>query len=81
LLVAEVVVVLLGVEMTRVVMGRVVVDEVEVEVVEVEFATLDLDDVVLMLEVRVVVETPAVDGKLTEEDEGLLMIGKGEIDV
>jgi len=51
---------------------------VEVEVVEVEFLTL-LE--VLMLEVRVVVETPAVDGKLTEEDVGLERIGKGEIDV
>jgi len=50
---------------------------VEVEVVEVEFLTL-LE--VLMLEVRVVVETPAVDGKLTEEDVGFERIGKGEID-
>jgi len=55
--------------------------EVEVEVVEVEFATPDLEDVVLTDEDRVVVETPAVDGKLTEEDVGFEMIGKGETDV
>jgi hypothetical protein len=29
---------------------------------------------------RVVVETPAVDGKLTDEDVGFEMIGKGEKD-
>jgi len=53
-----------------------VVVVVEDEVVEVEFLTLE----VLMVEDRVVVETPAVDGRLTEEDVGFEMIGKGEID-